>query len=284
MANDSMSDSIVKARVREIYSQVADNESSCGGSSPGTSSVSDISMSLGYSLQDVTEVPDGANLGVGCGNPLALGGLHGGETVLDLGSGAGFDCFLAAGRVGREGRVIGIDMTSEMIARARRGASAGGYSNVEFRLGDIEDLPVDDGQVDLVISNCVIDLAPDKARVFAEAFRVLKPGGRLAVSDTLRTSELPNEVKDAIGPYLSCMPGGVMKDDYIASVKAAGFLEFEIVQETVFPAELVFEDEFTEVMLARGDATPGQLEEADQSVISIKFRARKPDEPSTRRI
>ena len=282
MANDTFSDSMVKERVREIYSQVAANESSCAGASPAPSSARDVSMSLGYSLGDVTEVPEGANLGVGCGNPLALAGLHGGETVLDLGSGAGFDCFLAASRVGPKGRVIGVDMTPEMIARARQGASSGGYTNVEFRLGDIEDLPVDDEQVDLVVSNCVIDLAPDKAKVFAEAFRVLKPGGRLAVSDTLRTTELPDEVKDAIGPYLSCMPGAVMKDPYIASVKAAGFSEFEIVQETVFPVELVFKREFIEVMLAGGHVTPEHLEEAARSVVSIRFRAVKPDESSRR--
>jgi SAM-dependent methyltransferase len=271
-----MSDSIVKERVREIYSQVAVNESSCAGGSPAAPSAADVSMSLGYSLQDVTGVPEGANLGVGCGNPLALAGLRGGETVLDLGSGAGFDCFLAANRVGPNGRVIGVDMTPEMIAKARRGASAGGYANVEFRLGDIEDLPVDDGEVDLVVSNCVISLAPDKAKVFTEAFRVLKSGGRLAVSDTLRTREMPEDVKEAIGPYLSCLPGGVMKDDYVATVKSAGFSEFEIVQETVFPVELVFEEEFTEVMLERGRLTPEHLEEAARSVVSIRFRAIRP--------
>jgi SAM-dependent methyltransferase len=182
---------------------------------------------LGYSEAETAAVPEGANLGLGCGNPQAIAALKPGETVLDLGSGAGFDCFLASRQVGETGRVIGVDMTPEMLTKARSNADAHaeavGYRNVEFRLGEIENLPLEDGSVDVIISNCVINLSPDKARVFAEAFRVLKPGGRLAISDIVATAELPEDLRSDLSLYTGCMAGAARIDVLEQMLKGAGF-------------------------------------------------------------
>ena len=168
-------------------------------------------------------IPEGANLGLGCGNPVALASLRPGETVLDLGSGGGIDCFLAARKVGPEGRVIGVDMTAEMIHLARENAQKSGLKNVEFRLGEIENLPLEDGSVDAVISNCVINLSTDKERVFREIYRVLKPGGRMMVSDIVLDGELPAKVKDSVAAYTGCIGGALKRDDYLAAIVKAGF-------------------------------------------------------------
>ncbi len=189
-------------------------KSCCGSGSISTAR--EISKNIGYSDADIDAVPEGANLGLGCGNPVALASLKEGETVLDLGSGAGFDSFLAAERVGTEGKVIGVDMTPDMLDKARENARKGNYKNVEFRLGEIENLPVADNAVDVIISNCVINLAPDKKRVFDEAFRVLKPGGRLMVSDIVLTKELPAALKNSIEAYVGCVAGASKKDDYLS--------------------------------------------------------------------
>jgi SAM-dependent methyltransferase len=183
---------------------------------------------MGYSAEILSTVPDGANMGLGCGNPLAIASLNPGETVLDLGSGGGFDAFLAAQAVGETGRVIGVDMTPEMVRKARRLAAENGYENVEFRLGEIEAVPVEDNSVDVIISNCVINLSPEKERVFRETFRVLKPAGRLAVSDVVATAELPKEVKDDPVLHCQCIAGASPIAELEAMLGQAGFVDIRI--------------------------------------------------------
>jgi SAM-dependent methyltransferase len=183
---------------------------------------------MGYSQDDVTGVPEGANMGLGCGNPQAIASLQPGETVLDLGSGGGFDCFLAAKAVGPEGHVIGVDMTPEMISKARENAEKASANNVEFRLGEIEHLPVPDNSVDVIISNCVINLSPKKDEVFKEIFRALKPGGRLAVTDVVATAPLPDEVKKDLELYAGCVAGASQIDEVESMLKQAGFADIRV--------------------------------------------------------
>lgn len=210
---------MVREEVRQRYGATARGESSCSDECC-TSTSSDV---LGYSASDLAAAPEASNLGLGCGNPLAIASLQPGQTVLDLGSGAGFDCFLAAGAVGPSGRVIGVDMTHEMLAKARANAKKDGFDNVEFRLGEIEALPVADANIDVIISNCVINLSPEKQRVFQEAFRVLKPGGRLAIADIVATAPLPEEVKGDWAAYTGCMAGASQVTDLEKMLAAAGF-------------------------------------------------------------
>jgi SAM-dependent methyltransferase len=203
--------------------------SCCGGVTPESAG-----RKIGYSEEELRSVPAGSNLGLGCGNPTALASLRKGETVMDLGSGAGFDCFLAAREVGPAGRVIGVDMTPEMVEKARENARKGGYGNVEFRLGEIEHLPTADASVDAVISNCVINLSPAKEAVFAETYRVLKPGGRVMISDIVLTGDLPESVASSLAAYAGCIAGAIRKDDYIRLMEDAGFVDVRIVQESRF--------------------------------------------------
>lgn len=232
-----------RAMVRERYAKTARTGSSCCGTTQdqagelplvnsgccGTSNrVEDISGVIGYSMEQLQAVPEGANLGLGCGNPQAIAALKPGETVLDLGSGGGFDCFLAARQVGESGQVIGVDMTPEMLARARHNAGKGGFANVEFRLGEIEHLPVADQTVDVIISNCVINLSPEKEQVFREAFRVLKPGGRLAISDMVTSLPLPEELKRDAALYAGCIAGAAPVAELKQMLEAAGFEQIEI--------------------------------------------------------
>ena len=209
-----MKETDVKKIVREGYARIARGGGSCcssGGSCCGSAGMTEsISKKIGYSDEELTSVPEGANLGLGCGNPVALAALKEGDVVLDLGSGAGFDCFLAANKVGSGGKVIGVDMTPDMLEKARENAHKGGYTNVEFRLGEIEHLPVADSHVDVIISNCVINLSPDKPAVFNEAFRVLKPGGRLMVSDIVLLNELPAFIKSSVAAYVGCVSGAMI--------------------------------------------------------------------------
>jgi arsenite methyltransferase len=220
---DSSSE-IVREEVRRRYGASASGKSAttdnCCTSTDATA--------LGYSAEDAAAAPEAANLGLGCGNPLAIASLRDGQVVLDLGSGAGFDCFLAARAVGKSGKVIGVDMTHEMLAKARENADKNGFTNVEFRLGEIEALPVADNSVDVIISNCVINLSPEKQRVFNEAFRVLKPGGRLAVADMVATAPLPDDIKSDWAAYTGCMSGASRIEELERMLQASGFKDVRI--------------------------------------------------------
>lgn len=226
----------IRALVREQYGAVA--RATTAGCAPGCCSPNPVAASaLGYSADELAALPDGANLGLGCGNPHALASLRPGETVLDLGSGGGIDCFLAARAVGPTGKVIGVDMTPDMIARARANARAAGVGNVEFRLGEIEHLPVGDGQVDVILSNCVVNLSPDKPAVLAEAFRVLRNGGRLAISDVVMVRPLPPALADDVAALTCCVAGAAMVDDLRRWLDEAGFRD---VRVTIDPASRDF--------------------------------------------
>jgi len=202
--------------------------SSCGCGEPGFST-KQMSTTMGYSKEDMDSVPEGANMGLGCGNPVALASLKPGETVVDLGSGGGFDCFLAAREVGETGRVIGVDMTPEMIGKARRNAGAAEKGNVEFRLGEIEHLPVADNRADIVMSNCVINLSPDKQGVYRDAFRILKPGGRLSISDVLATAPLPEKIRNDLSLVGACVGGAATIGDTEEMLEQAGFTDIRII-------------------------------------------------------
>ncbi len=221
---DQLQADTVRRGVRDRYAEIAAKGSSCCGPEASPTDVT----GLGYSSEDVESMPAEANLGLGCGNPVALAALRPGEVVLDLGSGGGFDCFLAARRVGPEGQVIGVDMTPEMLSSARESAARNHFDNVEFRLGEIEHLPVADDSVDVVISNCVINLSPDKAGVFREAYRVLRPGGRLSVSDLVAVSPLPPEVRNDPDLYASCVGGAATVEDHTGWLTEAGFEEVQV--------------------------------------------------------
>ncbi len=226
-----------RENVRKVYAKVANatDESSCDGPAASCCGTSDdeaintlISTRLGYSQAELDIVPDGADMGLGCGNPQAIAALQEGETVVDLGSGGGFDCFLASPQVGDTGHVIGIDMTPDMISKARTNADTGKFTNVEFRLGEIENLPVADNSIDVVISNCVINLSPDKARVFAEIFRILKPGGRIAISDVVATLELPEAMRNDPLLIAGCMGNAALIGDLQTDIEAVGFSDIAI--------------------------------------------------------
>jgi len=271
-----MKDEKIRKSVREGYARVAREEGSCCG---GKGLAKGISKNIGYTEHDLKAVPEGANLGLGCGNPLALASLKEGETVLDLGSGAGFDCFLASDRVGKKGRVIGVDMTPEMIEKARENARKADYKNVEFRLGEIENLPAADNSVDIVISNCVINLSLDKKRVFEEAFRVLKPGGRLMVSDIVLLKELPDFLKESVEAYVGCLAGAMIEEDYLETIKSAGFEDVKIVDKMSFPAEYMANDPIAKAIIENFKIPPKKAKEAVKeflsSVLSIKIHGVK---------
>ena len=271
----------IKKAVRESYARISEqgNSCCCGPSSPccgSTDTLQEISRGIGYSDEEIATVPNGANLGLGCGNPVAMASLKEGDIVLDLGSGAGFDCFLAANKVGEKGRIIGVDMTPEMVSRARKNAAKGDYNNVEFRLGEIENLPVADASVDVVISNCVINLAPDKTRVFNEVFRVLKSGGRVMVSDIVLLKPLPDSIRNSVEAYVACIAGAALKDEYLGAIEAAGFEDITVLGEAVVPADLVLNDPTAQTIIENSAVTPEITRDAANSVISAKVSAVKP--------
>ena len=273
----------VKKVVREGYAKVAKESGSCCGPSPASSccgaapTAKEVSRRVGYSDEEMAAAPEGANLGLGCGNPVALASLKPGETVLDLGSGAGFDCFIAAKQVGAKGRVIGVDMTPEMLDKARENARKVGAANVEFRLGEIENLPVADNSVDAVISNCVINLAPDKRRVFGEAFRALKPGGRLMVSDLVLLAELPKVVRDSVAAYVGCLAGASMKADYLKAIEQAGFKDVQVKSEDPFPVELMQSDPTAQAIVKDLKVPRAEVGRIAGTIVSVKVSARKPE-------
>lgn len=275
-----MEEGKTKKVVREGYAKIAMRESSCCGpvsSCCGSSDVTqDLSKKIGYSDEELNAVPEGANLGLGCGNPVALASLKEGDVVLDLGSGAGLDCFLAANEVGKEGKVIGVDMTPEMIDKARENRKRGNYDNVEFRLGEIENIPAADNSVDVIISNCVINLSPDKRRVFKEAFRVLKPGGRLMVSDIVLTKGLPDFIKNSVEAYVGCISGAIMEQEYLDAMREAGFREIKVRDETSFPIDYMANDPTAKAIMSKTEGLKEALEEISSSVVSIKVEGKKP--------
>jgi arsenite methyltransferase len=279
----SAKDTDIKKHVRDRYARAAKESSSCCGpvSSPCCGGKTELSQGqasqmVGYSAAELAAIPEDANLGLGCGNPTALAGLKPGQTVLDLGSGAGIDCFLAARKVGPSGRVIGVDMTPEMLDRARENARKNGSTNVEFRLGEIENLPVADNTVDVVISNCVINLSTDKRRVFREAFRVLKPGGRMMVSDLALRKPLPAAIRESVEAYVACIAGALVKDEYLRAVREAGFEDVEVLSEKAFPAELVLEDSLAAEVVKKLKIPREEVLEHVSSVLSLGVKAVKP--------
>ena len=273
-----MKEEKVKKLVRNRYAKVAKTNGSCCASNVSccsSSSNEQVSKMIGYSEEEMDAVPEGANLGLGCGNPTALASLKEGEKVLDLGSGAGFDCFLAAKKVGKLGKVIGVDMTPEMLDKARANAKKGKYTNVEFRLGEIENLPVADNSVDIIISNCVINLAPNKKRVFEEAFRVLAPNGRLMVSDIVLLKELPESIQKNVEAYAGCISGAVHKDKYLELMREAGFQEVKVIDEKTYPLEYIISESTLKDILKMENMTDEEVKQAANIVVSVKVSAVK---------
>jgi len=230
-----MKEKEVKGFVKNRYGKIARSGASCCSSSE---SLTEQARLVGYSEEDVKNVPEESNMGLGCGNPVALASLKAGETVLDLGSGGGIDVFLASEKVGAKGRVIGVDMTKEMIEKSKHTAEKYGYSNVEFRLGEIEDLPVEDKSVDVVISNCVINLSPDKKKVFQEAYRVLRSKGRILISDLVTEGRLPSTVRKSLDAWAACIAGAMDKKEYLRTIEEAGFKKVKIVSESSYELDV----------------------------------------------
>jgi SAM-dependent methyltransferase len=282
----SSNENDIRDRVRESYGKIAADEKSgcCGSSEPssggssccGGGDADEHAVELGYEFDDLSEIPEEANLGLGCGNPTAIANLEPGQVVLDLGSGAGMDVFLAASKVGDEGRVLGVDMTPEMLARARRTAVEQGVADhVEFREGLIEEIPVVSERVDVVLSNCVVNLSPDKPAVFREAFRVLKPGGRLAVTDICLTEPLPEPVREAAAAHVACIGGAMQADDYLDAIREAGFTDLDWSRTSAAP---MFEAIGDDPVLAESLEELGEegLAELEGIVWSYRIEAQKP--------
>ncbi len=261
--------------VREGYARIAKEKTSCCGPAGGGTEI-DTAKQIGYSDADLAGPAAEGNLGLGCGNPTAIANLQPGEVVIDLGSGAGFDALLAAEKLGSDGRFIGVDMTPEMLERARTNAVKAGYARiVEFREGLIEALPVASESVDVIISNCVINLSPDKAKVFSEAFRVLKPGGRLAISDILLTKPLPSDVAESVAALIGCVAGAETEEEYVGHIRDAGFADIELQRR---PAGAMFDVVTTDPVIGEAVAEFGveRAREVAETVFSYTIQATKP--------
>jgi arsenite methyltransferase len=278
--------------VREGYAKIANEGLRCINSPSGCESsptCDELSKKMGYTKEELNSIPKGSNLGLGCGNPVALASLKEGETVIDLGSGAGVDCFLAAKKVGEKGKVIGIDMTPEMLDQARENAQKGNYENVKFRLGEIEHLPVADNTADVIISNCVINLTSNKKKVYEEAFRALKPGGRVMIADLVLKKELPPAIREGAHPS-SCIKTAILKNKYLATIEEAGFKDIRILDEKQYCFEELADDPNAKVIVANRNTDTQELksiseldekskaiiEETLSSTLSINVSARKP--------
>lgn len=246
----------IKKHVQKRYGRFAKEGGSCCSSCGDGADVVEQAKAIGYSEEEIKSIPPEATMGLGCGNPTALAGLKEGETVLDLGSGAGVDAFLASKKVGATGKVIGVDMTPEMIERANELIERYGYTNVEFRLGEIEELPVEAGTVDVIISNCVINLTPDKLASFKEAHRALKPGGRLLVSDLVTEGALPEDVRESFDAWAECIAGALEREEYLTAIRDAGFHDIRIVSEHAY-------------------SEPGMDERLEKKIISVNIEAYK---------
>jgi arsenite methyltransferase len=269
----------VRTGVREHYARTARAGKAgcgCGGSvrQACCGPTQSASERLGYGSADLASIPKDADLGLGCGNPTALAGLRSGETVVDLGSGGGIDCFLASRNVGPSGRVIGVDMTPEMIDRARRAAAEGAYGNVEFRLGEIESLPVADAVADAVISNCVVNLSPDKPRVFREAFRVLKPGGRMMVSDIVLRGPLPEAVRKSVELWAGCVAGAMLLEEYLGAIRTAGFSDVTVESEKR-AGDLMSDGDAEALLAGNPDISRQELSRLAGLVVSVAVKAVK---------
>ena len=237
--------------------------------------IKDISQSIGYSEDDMKHAPEDSNLGIGCGNPIGIASIQKGQTILDLGSGAGFDSFLAARETGESGKVIGIDMTPEMVMQARKNAKKGNYKNVEFIIGEIENLPIENDSIDLIISNCVINLSNQKEQVFREAFRVLKQNGSILFSDIVLQKELPDYVKYTVEGHIACLAGAIRKEDYIFGLEQAGFSGIQIKKLSHFPIELMLNDPIAQKIVSENQLTEIEISEIVNSIASISIYAKK---------
>ena len=265
----------MKDFIKRLYGSVAaGKKKKCCGPDICSSGAGEVSKKVGYTKEELESIPEEANMGLGCGNPVAIASLKEGETVVDFGSGGGIDAFLAAKRVGDKGRVIGIDMTEEMIEKANNNVERAGLKNVEFKLGDIEAIPLENDIADCVISNCVINLAQDKQKVFNEAFRILKPGGRIMVSDIVLVADLPEKVLKSAEMYAGCVSGALMKTDYLDKIRSAGFKSVDVVKEdAVCISDYIGSDKIVSELAE--DMTSEEVSNIDKAIVSIKVSAKK---------
>lgn len=270
----------IKKKVRRSYAEIAKKKSGCCSSlcCQKTVDLKKVPKKLGYDKEEFKSLPRDV-FSLGCGNPVALASLREGEIVLDLGSGSGLDCFLASKKVGEKGKVIGVDMTPEMVDKARENARKGNHRNVEFRLGEIENLPVADNSVDVIISNCVINLSPNKKRVFEEAFRVLKPRGRLIISDIVLLKELPKAIRESEQAYVGCISGAALKNEYLKLIKSVGFEDVKVVKQSYFPIDLAMYDLPAKAQMEETGISRQETKEYANSIASITVYGIKPSKP-----